>query len=228
MFSILLVFAHPDDESFVCGASVALYCRLGHKVSLVCSSRAEAGREKELRQAASILGIRHIYFLDFPGRLSGVKPEKIKAKLKAVFDLEKPQIVITWGEPGVTGPSDRVAVSRFARQLFLELLPKRNFLKKLYQATLPQKIARAIAPDYRGLEVGRISTLINIESSWYLKKQALKAYASQKAKVEKFLGLSQRPRLKEVKRFEYFKRIYPEWLLGTPQERSLLDGLSFS
>ncbi|MHA4875509.1 PIG-L deacetylase family protein, partial [Enterococcus faecium] len=42
--SLLAVFAHPDDESLRCGGTLAHYAALGAKVTLVCLTRGEAGR----------------------------------------------------------------------------------------------------------------------------------------------------------------------------------------
>ncbi|MEJ5225942.1 MAG: PIG-L family deacetylase, partial [Anaerolineales bacterium] len=41
--TILAVLAHPDDESFGMGGTLALYARQGHNVYLICATRGEAG-----------------------------------------------------------------------------------------------------------------------------------------------------------------------------------------
>ncbi|MBM4464793.1 MAG: PIG-L family deacetylase, partial [Chloroflexi bacterium] len=60
---LLAVFAHPDDESFAVGGTLARYAAEGVEVSLLCATRGEAGiegmgpeeaakvREQELRAA---------------------------------------------------------------------------------------------------------------------------------------------------------------------------------
>ncbi len=40
---LLAVLAHPDDESFGTGGTLALYARRGVEVHLVCATRGEAG-----------------------------------------------------------------------------------------------------------------------------------------------------------------------------------------
>ena len=71
--TILAVLAHPDDESFGMGGTLALYASRGVDVHLVCATRGEVGemppellqgfnspserRESELRCAAGILGL---------------------------------------------------------------------------------------------------------------------------------------------------------------------------
>ena len=68
MKTILAVLAHPDDESFGMGGTLALYAQKGYQVHLICATLGEAGtvddeylknynsiselREAELRCAA--------------------------------------------------------------------------------------------------------------------------------------------------------------------------------
>ena len=41
----LLVFAHPDDETFTCGGSIARYAdRKDTRIVLYCATRGEAGK----------------------------------------------------------------------------------------------------------------------------------------------------------------------------------------
>src|SRR5580765_7561909 len=76
---ILLVFAHPDDESFVAAGLSRRYADAGAEIALVTATRGEAGsrgdpplctveelpavRESELRAAAAILGIADVQML---------------------------------------------------------------------------------------------------------------------------------------------------------------------
>src|SRR5512145_1217724 len=78
---LLAVLAHPDDETFGTGGTLAFYARRGVKVHLVCATRGESGdvdeeflrgyktiaerREHELRCAAGNLGLAGVHFLDY-------------------------------------------------------------------------------------------------------------------------------------------------------------------
>ena len=78
---LLAVLAHPDDESFGMGGTLALYARRGVEVHLICATRGEVGqmdedclegfdsiaerRVSELRCAAGILGLTGVHFLDY-------------------------------------------------------------------------------------------------------------------------------------------------------------------
>ncbi len=79
--TLLAVLAHPDDESFGMGGTLALYAKKGYSVYLVCATRGEVGtvdpehmqgfksiaelRESELRCAAQHLGLKNVFFLNY-------------------------------------------------------------------------------------------------------------------------------------------------------------------
>lgn len=79
--TILAVLAHPDDESFGMGGTLALYARKGYDTYYVCATRGEAGtvdaeyldgfkdiaelRTDELSRAAKILGLKGVFFLGY-------------------------------------------------------------------------------------------------------------------------------------------------------------------
>jgi LmbE family N-acetylglucosaminyl deacetylase len=68
--TLLVVTAHPDDESFPMGGTLAKYAAEGARVVLVSATRGEAGlpgmapaetariREAELRAAGRVPGLR--------------------------------------------------------------------------------------------------------------------------------------------------------------------------
>ena len=96
---ILSVLAHPDDESFGMGGTLALYAERGADVHLVCATRGEVGemdekymqgfesiadrRESELRCAAGILGLEGVHFLDY--RDSGMPGSPDNSHPQALF-----------------------------------------------------------------------------------------------------------------------------------------------
>lgn len=75
----LVVFAHPDDAEFLCGGTVATWVRAGTEVQYACATDGSAGwngpdltreqiariREREMREAAEVLGVRSVRFLGF-------------------------------------------------------------------------------------------------------------------------------------------------------------------
>jgi LmbE family N-acetylglucosaminyl deacetylase len=128
---ILLIFAHPDDESFATAGLARQYADGGAEIALVTATRGDAGRlgdpplcsreelpgrrELELREAAGILGIRHVHVLDYLDKsLSDARPEKIREELIGFIRVYRPQLVVTFDPNGVNGHLDHIAIARFA------------------------------------------------------------------------------------------------------------------
>src|SRR5918999_708080 len=109
------VFAHPDDESFSIGGTIAKYAKLGVRWDLFCatdgdagrssavpvSSRAELGalRRNELIAAARFLGVRGaIVARGYPdGELAEVDPDGLVGDVVEFLRDVRPDVVITFG-----------------------------------------------------------------------------------------------------------------------------------
>ena len=132
---ILGVFAHPDDEVFVAGGTVAKYAAAGAEVMIVSATRGQAGqirdarvatrktladvRERELREACAILGVRHVSCLDYQdGKLAEVDPDALVAAVVDILRAFAPDVVITFGEDGAYGHPDHIAISAATTRAF--------------------------------------------------------------------------------------------------------------
>lgn len=134
-FRLLAVLAHPDDESLGMGGTLATYASSGIEVSLLTATRGEAGqfrgspagqpghpgadvlariREAELRDAATVLGIRRVTVLDYPDRhLDRAKPREIIGRVVGELRQVRPDVVVTFGPDGAYGHPDHIAISQF-------------------------------------------------------------------------------------------------------------------
>src|SRR5512142_2317543 len=98
MKKMLLVFAHPDDESYFTAGTVAKYVGLGWDVDLVTATGGEAGsegpytgmtheelsliRQKELEAAGKILRLSSITLLGYKdGSLKDEHPGELEDKI---------------------------------------------------------------------------------------------------------------------------------------------------
>lgn len=131
MKRLLLVLAHPDDESLGFGGTIARYAHEGVEVFLVTATRGERGRygrqqerpsneivgqvrEQELRSAAEILGVKELFFLDYiDGDVDKANPSEISSKIAYHIRKIHPHIVMTFGGDGVYGHPDHIAISQF-------------------------------------------------------------------------------------------------------------------
>lgn len=136
---LLAVLAHPDDETFGLGGTLAMYARRGAQVFLVCATRGEVGemdpkymrgfdsiaarREAELRCAAEKLGLSGVYFLDYrdsgmPGSPENQHPqalvaqpvEKVAEGVAGYIRLLQPQVVLTFDPIGGYRHPDHIAI----------------------------------------------------------------------------------------------------------------------
>ncbi len=135
---LLAVLAHPDDETFGMGGTLALYAHRGVQVHLVCATRGEAGtvspehlqgfdniaqlRESELRCAASHLGLADVHFLGYrdsgmagspenqhPEALASAKLDQVVERVTGHIRRIKPQVVVTFDPAGGYGHPDHIA-----------------------------------------------------------------------------------------------------------------------
>jgi len=129
--TLLVVLAHPDDESFPMGGTLAKYAMRGARVELVCATRGEAGipgkspveaaqiRERELRAAANVLGLAGVRFLGYQdGQLATANPDYVLTQLVTLMWETRPDVVITFGPDGISGHPDHIAIHHFTTQAF--------------------------------------------------------------------------------------------------------------
>ena len=145
--TLLAVLAHPDDESFGMGGTLALYASRGVDVHLVCATRGEVGevtpellegfesiaklRESELRCAAGVLGLTGVHFLDYrdsgmPGSADNTHPralaaqplDEVAAKVVHYIRELKPQVVLTFDPIGGYRHPDHIAIQRATVRAF--------------------------------------------------------------------------------------------------------------
>ena len=134
---LMCILAHPDDESLGTGPTLAKYAREGVETYLVTATRGERGwtgnpqeypgaealgklREQELLDAAKILGLREVQFLDYiDGELDQANPAEAVARIVKHLRRVRPQVVITFGPDGAYGHPDHIAVSQLTSAAIL-------------------------------------------------------------------------------------------------------------
>jgi LmbE family N-acetylglucosaminyl deacetylase len=116
--TILSVWAHPDDETFLAGGVMGLAREQGQRVVCVSATAGEHGtndpvtwpperlgrvRRQESAAAMRILGVEDHRWLDFEdGTLAGVDPEVGVARVAELLDEVEPDTVLTFGADGMT------------------------------------------------------------------------------------------------------------------------------
>jgi LmbE family N-acetylglucosaminyl deacetylase len=133
--TILGVWAHPDDETYLSAGLMAAAVRSGSRVVCVTATKGEAGswdekrwptstmgdiREGELMRCFEILGVTEHHWLDvYDGTAHQVSLEEGVAKVRPFLESVQPDTVLTFGpEDGMTGHEDHKAVGRWATEAF--------------------------------------------------------------------------------------------------------------
>ena len=139
--TILAVLAHPDDESFGLGGTLALYASKGYDTYLVCATRGEVGtvdeehmngfkdiaelRTAELQRAAKILKLKEFFLLGYrdsgmPGTEENKHPDaqinhsidEVAGKVVKYIRELKPDIVITFDPIGGYKHPDHIHIHK--------------------------------------------------------------------------------------------------------------------
>jgi LmbE family N-acetylglucosaminyl deacetylase len=181
---ILSVLAHPDDESFGMGGTLALYAQQGVEVHLICATRGEAGevdpeflkgyqsiaerREDELRCAADYLGLKKVHFLDYrdsgmqgsadnqhPDAFINAPLEKVTEQVVNYIREIKPQVVLTFDPVGGYHHPDHIHAHNAAVQAF-HAAGDLNYAPNGQQPYQPEKLYYHVFPR------GAVRVLIRI------------------------------------------------------------------
>lgn len=130
--TIMSVWAHPDDEAYLCGGLMAAAVDAGCRVVCVTATRGELGvtdpvrwpperlseiREAELAACLAVLGVTEHHWLGFPD--GGCAEIGVVAGAAAVADLAevvRPDTVLTFAPDGQTGHPDHIAVHRWTAE----------------------------------------------------------------------------------------------------------------
>ena len=123
--TVLSVWAHPDDETYLAAAVMAAARAHGQRVVCVIASAGEQGTEDpvtwapprlsrvrrwEAQAAMAILGVHEHHVLDLPdGALADHAPTG-RARIGEFLDEVEPDTILTFSDEGMTFHPDHIAV----------------------------------------------------------------------------------------------------------------------
>ncbi len=189
---LLVIFAHPDDESMGMGGTLAKYAAEGVATYLVCASRGEQGwfgpegqnpgpgllgeiRTRELERAAHELGIRGLYFLDYAdGAVDQADHAEAIGKIVTHIRHLRPQVVVTFPPDGNYGHPDHIAIGQFTGAAIVcaadssykdaeNLAP--HCVSKLYYMVDSENFISVVAP-FIGDMTFRVGDQLRAEAPW--------------------------------------------------------------
>jgi LmbE family N-acetylglucosaminyl deacetylase len=185
---VLVVVAHPDDETFGLGAIAGRFTAAGTAVHVLCFTHGEAStlnenhvelrqaRDRELRQAAAELGVATVTLLDYPdGYLAEVAPGELSGQVTRLAARRGAEGLLVFDDTGITGHRDHQAATRAAvRAASAAGLP---VLAWVLQDTVADRLREETGEAFSGQPPGRIDLCIRVDRA--AQRRAALLHASQ-------------------------------------------------
>mgnify|MGYP005811674537 CR=1 FL=1 len=129
--TILSVWAHPDDETYLAAAVMAAASDNGQRVVCVTATAGERGtddpvtwppdrlgqvRAWEAAAAMAVLGVREHHLLGLPDGALERDDEWAIYRIGALIDSVSPDTILTFGVDGITFHSDHIAVHHWVTE----------------------------------------------------------------------------------------------------------------
>jgi bacillithiol biosynthesis deacetylase BshB2 len=110
---VLVVFPHPDDETFGCGGTIAQFTKSGVPVTYICATLGQMGRnmgkpffatreslpnvrEAELEEACQAIGIQNVIKLGLRDKtIEFEDPEILTDRIERILREVRPSLVLT-------------------------------------------------------------------------------------------------------------------------------------
>lgn len=194
MDSVLLaIFAHPDDETFRPGGTLALLAQRGVHVEVLTFTRGQAGscgeppictptelpdvRERELRCACAVLGAQPPRLLDYAdGNLQGIDADGPVDQILSVVNQVRSQVWLSFGSDGLSGHPDHIAVGQWAAEAF----HRSEGSAALYHLAVPQSLAQELdMRQVHSVPDDTITLSVDVLPVWETKMAAMRCHATQ-------------------------------------------------
>jgi LmbE family N-acetylglucosaminyl deacetylase len=127
--TILSIWAHPDDEAYLCGGIMAMATAAQSRVVCVTATRGELGvtdptrwppeqlpaiRGAEMAECLRILGVTEHRWLGYPdGGCASVSVDTATQQIAGIIREIAPDTILTFAPDGQTGHPDHIAVHRW-------------------------------------------------------------------------------------------------------------------
>ncbi len=185
---VLVVVAHPDDESFALGALLDRFVQDGSEVAMLCLTRGEAStlgadvadlpavRAEELAAAGRVLGMASTTALTHPdGGLSTMDPTILAADVDRRIKHTRPDGILVFDPvAGVTGHPDHVAASLGA------IAAGERWGLPVLGWALPHAVADTLNAEYGTAFVGHpLDALLEVAVDRRRQRMAIACHASQ-------------------------------------------------
>ncbi|KRF13294.1 PIG-L deacetylase family protein [Paenibacillus sp. Soil787] len=187
------IYAHPDDETFLSACIIRKLADQGENPALLLATRGEAGRqgleratdrselaklrEKEMDEAAKVLGLSNVENLGHPdGQLAEIDFNALVEGVISFIQRYEVEVLFTFPEDGGNGHPDHITISKVTTAAVWS--GKCPSVRKLYYAAAASLLAKGHKP----------SIVVDTEAGWPIKAAALRAHATQHVTIAKYFG----------------------------------------
>jgi LmbE family N-acetylglucosaminyl deacetylase len=212
--TVLGVWAHPDDETYLSSGLMALARRAGRRVVCVTMTRGEHGtddpvrwpperlattRDHEIRAAMAILDVAEHRCVGLEdGTLADVDRGAGVAMVADLIAEVRPDTIVSFGPDGMTGHPDHCTVAAWVETAWRSLRRRRR--PRLLRATTTDRFADRFADVHQELGVfgpglplrtpdAEVAVSVRLDNELAdLKLAALRAQATQTAPVLAAMG----------------------------------------
>jgi LmbE family N-acetylglucosaminyl deacetylase len=216
---VLAIFAHPDDESYGPGGTLARYAQEGHEISLLTFTRGESGtlgiskklsskklaalRTCELQCAAKKLGIHHLQIFSFPDKkLSKVNDKRGEQLILKEIQNFEPDLVITFHENTISGHPDHYAVTKWTYETIRRL---KNPPKLCYYGLILDQTAKVQQRKLFAIKSQEITHKIDVSATLKQKVKAIQCHKTQQELWKLFQKMEDK--FENFASWEYFSQV---------------------
>lgn len=194
---VLTINAHPDDQEFTIGGTLAKWARMGTEIICVCITSGDSGsndrteatmtksrlveiREQEQRNACTVLGVQETVFLHYPDGM--LQPTiELRRDLARLIRKYKPDAIICgdpttrfFGNSYMNHPDHRAAGDAACDAAFPSAGTRFIFPELLIEGYEPHQVSRVFLHGSDKSDVW-----IDISDTLEIKVRALKQHPSQ-------------------------------------------------
>lgn len=194
---VMSIHAHPDDQEFTVGGTLAKWAHAGSEIVTVCITSGESGsnertdphlakeklariREEEQRNACRVLGIPHVEFLHYPDGI--LQPTlELRRDLTRLIRRYKPDLVVCgdptmwfYGNSYLNHPDHRAAAQAALEAVFPSAGTRFIFPELLDEGLEPHSVKKVFIHGSAKSE-----TYIDISATLETKIAALREHRSQ-------------------------------------------------
>ena len=215
---LLLVMAHPHDESMSAGGLILRHTRNGIGTHLICATYGEAGwmgkprgaqqadlpeiRARELEEAAQALALSGVELWDYPdGGVASSDQKEITQRIWEQIGKVRPRVVVSWGGDDGYGHPDHIAMGAYTDAAVAAMTEGER--PALYHLAVDERLAdfyeqaMRLMPSSNGMHARpqeNVDVVIELDADEVMMK--LRAIECHKSQLEDWrIALRDHPRL---------------------------------